>query len=81
MKILTFKIYTGITSFILSDCMEAFRELGHTVETLVLPESGVVSKRDFIQKLASINPDFIFTVNHLGIAGPLYTLMEIPCAS
>ncbi|HAV42831.1 TPA: hypothetical protein DCX15_02280 [bacterium] len=59
MKILTFKIYTGMTSFILSDCMETFREIGHTVETLVLPESGVVSKRDFIQELASINPDFL----------------------
>jgi len=87
MKILTFKIYTGVshaTVYINQSCVAALRALGHIVKIVDLKEtpSSPKEKIRFLgEKIIRFKPDFIFTVNNQGIIPPLIEYLKIPYAS
>lgn len=87
MKILAFKIYTGVshaTVYINQSCVAALRGLGHTVRVVDLKEApGLPKERmKFLgEKIIRFRPDLIFTINNQGIIPPLIEYLKIPYAS
>lgn len=87
MKILCFKIYTGVsqaTTYINQSCIAALRRLGHKVKVVDLKEAPdpIKEKMKFLgEQILKFKPDFIFTINNQGIIPPLIDHLKMPYAS
>ncbi|HAV42861.1 TPA: hypothetical protein DCX15_02455 [bacterium] len=82
MRIFIFKTGGSIVPYILKDVIEAFKELGFTVEVLDLsrsgdPEEKLLTPDDIIALIKRFGPDFVFGINYLGFVSYLVTLMKI----
>lgn len=83
LKVLSFRLPTTIIRYILQDSIESLRELGHIVKVVELPEfwgsRGGCIKR-LSEELKDFRPDFVFSVDHVGLAPHLFSEMKIPYA-
>lgn len=67
MKILAFEPADNVGKYWVQDSCEAFRDLGHRVEVIELSQPGGRPLAEIVDRLKEFQPDFIFTINHIGL--------------
>lgn len=82
LKILTFRVGPGDIQRAIDDSVEALRRLGHRVETMGVAQFGSLEfQRVLIATIETLKPNFVFTINYLGLEPQILTSMKIPYIS
>ena len=75
------KILVFDTKGFISDCVRAFKELGHTAKVLPIKGPRSLSDQMLVKEISDFRPDFILTYDHTAIKTDLLTELKIPYAS
>lgn len=81
MKVLSFKTNLLTIPYVIQDSLDALNQLGHTtriVDTDREPRDYLIN---LIEEIKNFKPDFIFTVDHIGVAPGVFNQLKIPYAS
>ena len=82
LRILTFELKGGMSSQILSDCCDAFTQLGHQIEVIPANRLSIFSLEETLSReIEEFRPDFVFTLSHLHLFPGLLETMKMPTAS
>ncbi|MBU0568262.1 glycosyltransferase [bacterium] len=82
LRILTFELKGGMSSQILSDCFDAFAQLGHQIKVIPANRLSRFSLEETLSReIAEFRPDFVFTLSHLHLFPGLLETMKMPTAS
>jgi spore maturation protein CgeB len=84
LRILTFKVHTSIIRYMLEDCADSLLRLGHKVRAVEMPRFGTLSQsfiRELGEEITKFKPDFVFTIDHIGIIPGLFSSLKLPYAS
>lgn len=65
-------------SWVIQDSAEALAELGHRIDVIDLEE---ISTEGVICKITDFKPDFILSVDHVGLTPLLLKTIKVPCIS
>ncbi|HAV42895.1 TPA: hypothetical protein DCX15_02625, partial [bacterium] len=84
LKILSFKPDLLTIPYVIEDALDSLRRLGHTTRLLDLHRAEKEPRKyamRLIEELNDFRPDFIFSVDHLGVAPRIFSQLKIPYAS
>ena len=81
LRILSFKIPVLTLEDKVQDSIDVFRELGHEVKILKIPDDGRLDEKALEVEIEKFFPDFIFTVDRQGIIPELLHSLKVPYVS
>lgn len=80
-RILAFEPADNVGAYWVRDSCEALMGLGHTVEVIQLSPPHGKPLWEIIHRVKESHPDYLFTINHIGLIPELLKIIDIPIAS